>query len=342
MTISAESARRLDRPEVRCGIDAVRAAMRTCQRVRQRQTEVAQLLKDDRSPVTVADFASQAIVLHRLSGALGAIAVVAEEDADVLAGDAGAAGSRGRNDEMLATVVSVLQEDWPDVTGPDVLAALATGRRPSAGEPFWTLDPVDGTKGFLRNQQYAIALALIEDGRPRLGILGCPNLSSDPDADPDSKPSGVLSVAIEGHGAFEASAADAYVRLPRTSRDVGSAPRICLSLETGHSDSGRITGILDRLGRAVEAVHLDSQCKYAAVARGQADAYVRAGRGASYAEWIWDHAAGAILAAEAGCIVTDLSGKPLDFGAGPRLTQNTGIICARPALHASLVEAAAS
>lgn len=48
----------------------------------------------------------------------------------------------------------------------------------SVGGPkgrFWTLDPVDGTLGFVRGDQYAIALALIEDGQVMLGVLGCPN-----------------------------------------------------------------------------------------------------------------------------------------------------------------------
>jgi 3'(2'), 5'-bisphosphate nucleotidase len=41
---------------------------------------------------------------------------------------------------------------------------------------YWTLDPIDGTKGFLRGDQYAIALALVEHGEVVLGVLGCPNL----------------------------------------------------------------------------------------------------------------------------------------------------------------------
>ena len=63
----------------------------------------------------------------------------------------------------------------PDVTESAMLAAIA--RRP-AGVPdeFWTLDPIDGTKGFLRGEQYAIALAKISAGAVTLGVLGCPNL----------------------------------------------------------------------------------------------------------------------------------------------------------------------
>jgi len=38
------------------------------------------------------------------------------------------------------------------------------------------LDPIDGTKGFLRGEQYAVALGLIDDGEVVLGVLGCPEL----------------------------------------------------------------------------------------------------------------------------------------------------------------------
>ena len=55
--------------------------------------------------------------------------------------------------------------------------AFGAGDTHHAG--FWTLDPVDGTKGFLRNQQYAIALAYIERGTPVVGVMGCPNLPRD-------------------------------------------------------------------------------------------------------------------------------------------------------------------
>ena len=51
-------------------------------------------------------------------------------------------------------------------------------------ERFWTLDPIDGTKGFLRGEQYAVALALIEGGEVVVAALACPNLDFLPVRDP--------------------------------------------------------------------------------------------------------------------------------------------------------------
>jgi 3'(2'), 5'-bisphosphate nucleotidase len=86
-------------------------------------------------------------------------------------------------------------------------------------------------------------------------------------------------------------------------------------------------------------VRIDSQCKYAVVARDQADAYLRLPTRKGYVEKIWDHAAGSIIATEAGAIVTDVAGQPLDFTRGTRLEANRGVVCASAGLHADLIAA---
>ena len=48
-----------------------------------------------------------------------------------------------------------------------------------AEKRFWALDPIDGTKGFLQGDPYAIALALIVDGEIKLGVLGCPKSATE-------------------------------------------------------------------------------------------------------------------------------------------------------------------
>lgn len=64
---------------------------------------------------------------------------------------------------------------------------------------IWALDPIDGTKGFLRGDQYAVCLALMVDGKVQAGALGCPNLPVDP-ANPDGEKGIMLSVE-RGKGA---------------------------------------------------------------------------------------------------------------------------------------------
>lgn len=68
---------------------------------------------------------------------------------------------------------------------------------------MWTLDPIDGTKGFLRGGQYAVCLALLVDAKVQVGVMGCPNLALDP-LEPDGE-KGCLFVAVRGQGAEQVS-----------------------------------------------------------------------------------------------------------------------------------------
>ncbi|KAJ1671536.1 3'(2'),5'-bisphosphate nucleotidase, partial [Spiromyces aspiralis] len=153
---------------------------------------------------------------------------------------------------------------------------------------FWTLDPIDGTKGFLRGEQFAVCLALIEDGVVRLGVMGCPNLPHHIDK-PDG-PRGSIFVAVEGQGAYwrpldSADLAETPVKVSGVT-DV-SAASFCESVESGHSSQSDAAQIALRLGITRPSVRMDSQCKYAAVARGDADIYLRLPVSESYVEKIW-------------------------------------------------------
>jgi 3'(2'), 5'-bisphosphate nucleotidase len=292
-------------------------------------------LKDDKSPVTVADLASQAIVAKVLEVELGAIPLVAEEDA----------GELKKNAELAEEVKNAVLPFWPDAKPNDVIETIDRGR----GEPsraFFTLDPIDGTKGFLRGEQYAVSLALIFEGEVVLGVLGCPNLSVDflrplNEADPD----GVVYFATKKSGLYEAALADplatAVARF-RGKREPGAPIRLAESVEAAHTKHDAAAAVMEKLGRPVESARLDSQAKYAVVARGQADVYLRMPTKKGYVEKIWDHAAGALCAEEAGVVVTDVRGKPLDFSKGRTLEANLGVVAAPPDLHKDLVAAIAS
>ena len=64
---------------------------------------------------------------------------------------------------------------------------------------MWTLDPIDGTKGFLRGEQYAVCLAFLVDSKVQIGVIGCPNLPANL-TDPNGT-RGCLFVAVRGQGA---------------------------------------------------------------------------------------------------------------------------------------------
>ena len=97
--------------------------------------------------------------------------------------------------------------------------------------------------------------------------------------------------------------------------------------------------VAERLGIINPPVRIDSQCKYATVARGDAAIYLRLPTRPGYQEKIWDHAAGWRVIVEAGGEVTDVYGKPLDFSLGRTLAQNKGVIVTNGPLHQEVLAA---
>jgi 3'(2'), 5'-bisphosphate nucleotidase len=314
---------------------AVADACTVCRAVQKALEKVKAITKDDKSPVTVADYASQAVVAHRLSRALGEVVLVGEEASATL-----------RQDEFAAhreAALAAVREVWPGASEKDMLDAIDLGGSDTHHQGFWTLDPVDGTKGFLRGQQYAVALAYVERGVPVIGVLGCPNLPRDfslPLDEADAHGSIYRAVAGEGVDELPADQARAApLHIQRLDKAAGEPIVVCESVESGHSKQDDTARIMDLIGERGEPVRIDSQCKYAVVGRGQADAYLRLPTKKGYVERIWDHAAGSLVATEAGCFVTDIFGRALDFSQGRGLEKNLGIVCAPPRIHGLMIGA---
>jgi len=319
--------------ELSAAIAAVRLASTVTQAVQQNMVTEDTLQKKDRSPVTVADFASQAVICKALMDTFPDDPIVGEEDAKELRQKSNAA--------LLGSVVGHVVKAKGQASPDNVLAWIDRGGAtpPPDGtmKRYWTLDPIDGTKGFLRAQQYAIALALIENGQVVLGILGCPNLRP---SDGGSK--GILMTAVRDKGAatLPLNAASLDGESVRVSNITDPAQaRFSESVESGHSNQSDSAKIAELLGITAEPVRMDSQAKYAAVARGDASIYLRLPTSAEYREKIWDHAAGAIVVQEAGGTVTDAFGKPLDFTHGRKLEHNRGIIASNGAIHSRVAQA---
>ena len=168
------------------GLRAVRTAMAMAAAVQNEMSSGGTLTKSDRSPVTIADFAAQALICNALGANFPDIRIVGEEDSLAI--------RKPENREIFVRIVRYLRKYDPALNERLICDLIDMGGGSPDGT-FWTLDPIDGTKGFLRGEQFAIALALIQEGEVRLGILGCPNLP------PAS--GGTLFWAIKGQGSWK-------------------------------------------------------------------------------------------------------------------------------------------
>jgi 3'(2'), 5'-bisphosphate nucleotidase len=289
---------------------------------------LGKLDKEDRSPVTIADFGAQAVICHLIGETLPGDVIIAEEDSAALRETA--------NASQLSAVTHFVSGQIGE-TSEEMICGWIDRGRGAPGERFWVLDPIDGTKGFLRHDQYAIALALIEHGEVQWGFLACPVL-------PYVGGIGVIFVA-QHNGGTEMLTLDGMSLGPAWVSDVTNPVHACLaeSVEFGHTNWGLSAQLREVLGITKAPIRMDSQAKYAAMARGQADIYLRAPnpRTPDYREHIWDHAAGWLVVTEAGGRVTDVYGDSLDWTQGRRLEKNLGIAATNRHLHDAVIDALA-
>ena len=309
------------------------------------------------SPVTAADFMVQVLILGSLAQAFPHDRFIAEETGAELA----ASGEATR----AAVLSGLFDHSGLRISEAEALARLdlgATGLEDSWSRTgrTWVLDPVDGTKGFLRGDHFAVALALLDGGQPVFGVLGCPTITLEPPPQ-----SGTLFWAARGSGAFrlpthgrasgtfdilddmQGDAADASallrcstpLRVSKARRGEGLVR--CEAFESRHSNHHVAAQVASRLGVVRPPIRMDGQGKYGMVAAGEAAFYTRLPPD-GYQENIWDHAAGSIVVEEAGGRVTDLRGQTLRFDGGAKISAGVrGIVASNGACHDELLDALA-
>ena len=157
---------------------------------------------------------------------------------------------------------------------------------------FWLVDPLDGTKEFLkRNGEFTVNIALIAHGRPLIGVVVAPALSQ---AYGGTGPGS----AWEWRNGIERAIA---VRRP-------PAQGLTVVASRSHGDAAALDRWLG--GRKVaETKQAGSSLKFCLLAAGEADLYPRFGRTME-----WDTAAGHAVLAAAGGQVRTLAGEELRYG----------------------------
>lgn len=225
--------------------------------IRGRGAEVRE--KPDSSPVTDADEAAERIIIAGLRNLLPGVPIVAEES--MSAGE-----------------------------GPDQRETRG------ANAMFWLVDPLDGTKEFVRgNGEFTVNIALIRDGLPVAGVVFAPAL-------------GRLYAGAEGAGAslMELTPDGSSEWRPITVRDAPAEALVAIA-----SKSHRLPqtdALLARLPLG-ESRAVGSSLKFCVLAEGAADIYPRFGETME-----WDTAAGqAVLLAAGGRMVT-WDGRPFTYG----------------------------
>ena len=167
----------------------------------------------------------------------------------------------------------------------------------------WVVDPIDGTRDFLRGRTgWAVSVALVSEGRPLIGVLEAPAL-------------GKSYLALAGQGAW-----------------CGTS-KLAVSGRTDLHDARMPADTLAKADRVLQAVAKPNSIalRVAKVAAGEADLIAAMRWG-----YEWDIAAAMLIAREAGARVTDVLGQTLRYN--KRDPRSFGLLVATPGIHAAAVE----
>ncbi len=302
---------------------AVRQAAELCKRVQEHHIMSSE--KAGHEPVTIADYGSQAI--------LGRAVSLGFPDDAILAEESGAQFIELVPEDQRKQVVALIHNILGiDVRQSDVVRWLDHGQGRKA-ERTWVIDPIDGTKGFLALRNYVIAAGIMIDHKPVGGVIGAP-------AYPTADQGGILFHAQSGAAFMQPLAGGLAKRIKVSKHTQASEVRALESVEKSHANHERMEQVRQAAGLGEASLsRIDSMEKYARIAAGDAELYLRLPRIDSTRPFMaWDHAAGAALVQAAGGMVTDIDGSPLDFSNG-RTLANQGIIVSNGHIHEQIIAA---
>lgn len=303
---------------------AARQAAELTRRVR--ALHLAGAHKDGEEPVTLADYGSQAILCRAIKAAYPEDGILAEENAEQFL-------TLVRPEDRARIVQLVGEVLGERVTQGDLVRWMDQGHGRDS-ERIWAVDPVDGTKGFLAGRRYSVAIGAMEGGLPVAGLLACPGY-------PSRDGLGVLFYAQRSAAYAEPLGGGKPVRVAVRPVAGLNGVRVVESVEESHADREAQRRVLAAAGLKNPSVKaIDGQDKYAMVADGDAQVYLRLPREDVPRHRLWDHLAGTALVQAAGGSVTDLDGMMLDFSRGRILTANRGMVVSPGgAFHERLLKA---
>lgn len=346
------------------------ASLLTKNVLRSLHNHVSAETKVDDSPVTIADFAAQAVIISAIHAVYPDDLFIGEESAEALRGNDGLADrvwelvSRAASRKSEVQHVQAHEGDTAPVslafpgTKAQMLDVIDLGRGKETGKGrVWVLDPVDGTATFMQGQQYAVALCLLVDGVQQVGVIGCPNLKFEVNGPLDQRVhedlvdeagDGVVLSAVKGQGTYvrsmqATSLGDARrIQHSQSAKEMSALNFIESTLGKTSLSQDEHRLVAELLGASWPGtVVWSQQMKYAALALGATDVMVRLPKDKDRYTYVWDHAGGQILFEEAGGVIKDLDGGDIAFGQGRKILgdRNFGMVAAMPPVFNGVMRA---
>ncbi|MFX0075478.1 MAG: inositol monophosphatase family protein [Candidatus Hermodarchaeota archaeon] len=266
--------------------------------------------KEDDSPVTLADFASQIFIISMIKKSFPGDQIIAEEESGVLLNSSAENAIRKCFNALQIKIGENLKD--------------TLNYRGDSSNRQWTVDPVDGTKGFQRNLAYAIGIGFMVRSEPTLCAISVPNYSNTK-----------LSIfsAKKNHGAKASYGDQGFTNINVSETSDLSTSRMSYSL---HYNKPWVLDLAKSLG-ITNFIPMDSMAKLCMVAEGSAEIYVKPMN--IQRSFTWDFLPGELLVREAGGMVTDLQGKSVNYVDEKCVVSAPGLIASNGINHNEIIEA---
>ena len=265
-------------------------------------------LKADQSPVTLADFASQIFIVSELKNHFSDDEIIAEEDnTDFIGKRAENSVKQCFNELNIRGLENV--KDFIKYPG-------------KTSERQWTVDPIDGTIGFQKGLFYAVGVGLMVNSVPKVCAIAVPNYSE--------KSIAIFS-AEQGHGTYVSYNNNSFIPIKVSQKNNLKDFRLCHSL---HYDEPWILKFARKIG-INNFIQMDSMVKFAMIADGSADLYIKPID--MEHSFTWDFLPGDLIVREAGGKVTDLDGTPIRFKQDNCIFTKPGIISSNGVIHKEIL-----
>ncbi len=266
-------------------------------------------IKQDRSPVTLADFASQIYIISKLKELYPKDSIIAEETYS------------SELDKYSEKLIQSCYDKLNLSLNPNIKEII--NYRGPYSKRIWSIDPIDGTKGYQEGLSYAIGIGLIINQEKKLSIIGVPNYNAEGVA---------VFVANKGNGALASYGEKNFISIKVSeTRDIKKSI-LCHSL---HYDEPWVIKLAKKLG-IENYIQIDSMAKFCMVADSSADLYIKP----MYIDrsFIWDFLPGDLLVKEAGGIVTDLKGVSPKYIGDKCVISSPGLIVSNGKFHREILD----
>lgn len=260
--------------------------------------------KQDNSPVTLADYASQFFIAFQISECFPEDQIIAEETNEV---------------NLTVNDLDMIKLCYDDL---NIDIEFDLSQKKVKSERQWTVDPIDGTKGFQKNLSYAIGIGLMINSNPQISIIGVPNFNEKGTA---------IFIAEKQNGAKVSYGGESFSSIEVSEQDTLSRSLMCHSL---HYDEPWVMKFASEINVS-KFIQMDSMAKFCLIANGEADIYIKPlNKERSFS---WDFLPGTLLVSEAGGKVSDLNGNPLKFLDEKLIVSTPGLIASNSIIHQEIL-----